>query len=191
MKRSMFYLLGLLTAMQTVAVCAQKPQDSGPNFSLTIYLFQPGQAEPGQPTFRKIQVDETNISNEPFTERGCLEFQGVFHISVVYNGLPLEEKDASARKKRQEDANNEWCKVMPQKILPGHSWTRYLPFDVDYPLCKPGTYEVTVSRESDPEHPEKSITVKSNTLTIIVPESEGCDLKAVAPKQVVPRGQER
>jgi hypothetical protein len=94
----------------------------------------------------------------------------------MYNGLPLKEKDAAAHKKREENEKSEWCKVAPQKIPPGHSWTRYLPFDVDYPLCKPGTYEVTVSRESDPEHPEKSITVKSNTLTIVVPESEACNL---------------
>jgi hypothetical protein len=60
-------------------------------------------------------------------------------------------------------------------INPGESGTRYLPFAVDYPLCKPGTYEITVSRESDPEHPEKSVTVQSNTLTIVVPEPATCD----------------
>jgi hypothetical protein len=31
--------------------------------------------------------------------------------------------------------------------------------------------------ESDPKHPEKSVTVKSNTLTIVVPEPDAEALK--------------
>jgi hypothetical protein len=171
----MIYLVGLLVAAQTAIPPALKPQEMVPTFSLTISLFQPGTAEPGQPIFRKIQVDETNVSKEPFTEHGCMEFQGVFHISVSYNGLALHEKDAAARKRREADAKKEPCRVMDTKINPGQSWTRYPPFSVDYPLCKPGTYEVTVSRESDPEHPEGSVTVKSNTLTIVV-EYQACNV---------------
>jgi hypothetical protein len=38
-----------------------------------------------------------------------------------------------------------------------------------YDVSRPGTYEVTVSRETDPDHPDKSVMVKSNTLTVIVP----------------------
>jgi len=105
-----------------------------------------------------------------------MEGQGVFSISVTYNGLPIEEKDATARKRREANAKNERCRVMATEFLPGESWTRYLPFDVDYPLCKPGTYEVMVSRESDLEHPERSVTIKSNILTIVVPEPEACNL---------------
>jgi hypothetical protein len=39
-------------------------------------------------------------------------------------------------------------------------------------MSDPGTYEVTVSRETDPDHPDRSVTVKSNTITITVPEPE-------------------
>jgi hypothetical protein len=34
----------------------------------------------------------------------------------------------------------------------------------------PGTYEIAVTRETDRDHPEKSVTVKSNTLTVVVPQ---------------------
>ncbi len=58
-------------------------------------------------------------------------------------------------------------------IPPGGVWTLYLRnFGWDYPLDVPGTYAITVSRESDPEHPEKSVTVTSNTLTVTVSEEE-------------------
>lgn len=38
-----------------------------------------------------------------------------------------------------------------------------------YDMTKPGIYEVTVSRETAPDDPAKSVTVKSNTITITVP----------------------
>jgi len=37
-------------------------------------------------------------------------------------------------------------------------------------MTVPGTYEITVTRETDPWNLAKSVTVKSNTLTIVVPE---------------------
>jgi hypothetical protein len=42
----------------------------------------------------------------------------------------------------------------------------------EYDLTAPGTYEITVTRETDRWHPERSVTVKSNTITIVVPEPE-------------------
>ena len=143
---------------------------------MTISLVQPGSHKPGDQVFRFLNVEETNTSNEPLREAGCLEDQGVLSISIVYNGSPLQERDAAARKKREASAKRGPCRVRSDAIAPGKSWTRQLYFSWDYPLCKPGTYEVTVSRESDLEHPEKSVTVKSNILTIVVPESEACNL---------------
>lgn len=163
------------------ALSAENPENREPKFTLAISLFQPGgghSAMPGQPEFREIRVIETNTSNEPLLEAGCWERQGVFSISVIYNGVHLAERDAGARKKREEQARQTPC-MLPAShavINPGESWTRYLVFSADYPLCRPGTYEVTVSRESDLEHPEKSVTVKSNTLTIVVPEPAKCEL---------------
>jgi hypothetical protein len=179
MRKTAFYFLFLLLAMQTAVLRAQNFQKQTPKFTLAIFLYQPGgghSATPGQPEFRKIRVEETNISNEAFFEEGgCLEDQGVFRISVLYNGALLEEKDAAARKKREADAKLERCGTKGFEAKPGDSWTRYLSIVWDYPMCKPGTYEITVSRETDPLHPEKSVTVKSNTLTIVVPEPATCD----------------
>lgn len=180
MRKLASYFVVLIFAIQTAAICAQNPLNRVPKFSLTIFLFQNGGAEsemPGQPIFRMIRVEETNTSNESIFEAGCLELQGLFHISVLYNGVPLEERDTATRMKREAKAKQTPCRALAtNEIRPGQSWTRYLGFAWDYPMCKPGTYEITVSRESNLEHPEKSVTVKSNTLTIVVPEPATCDL---------------
>jgi hypothetical protein len=39
-------------------------------------------------------------------------------------------------------------------------------------MTKPGTYTISVSKETFPWNPEKSVTVKSNTITIVVPKPE-------------------
>jgi hypothetical protein len=133
---------------------------------------------PGQQEFREIRVIEINTSNEPLYEAGCWEHQGVFRISVAYNGVHLEERSRAARNRREARSKQTPCMLsLSSAVLnPGESWTRYLVFSADYSLCKPGTYEITVSRESDLEHPEKSVTVKSNVLAITVPEPAKCDL---------------
>ena len=91
----------------------------------------------------------------------------------------MQERDETARKKREADAKLELCPVPTSKavIPPGQSWTRYLNPDWDYPMTKPGIYEITVSRQTDLLHPGKSVIVKSNSLTIVVP-----DPKAAVPK---------
>jgi hypothetical protein len=181
MKKQAFYLFLALFAAQAIVLRAQNSEKPAPKFTLNIYLFQNGGAEsemPGQPIFRKIRVVETNTSNEPLQEGGCWEDRGVFSISVLYDGAPLAVKDAAARKKRETEEKHTPCMVPRSKavINPGETGTRYIPLSIDYPMCKPGTYEITVSRESDLEHPEKSVTVKSDTLTIVVPEPARCDL---------------
>jgi len=127
---------------------------------------------PGHATFRELRVDETNLSSEPLKEGPCWEFRGVYSISVTHNGYPQKERDEALRKRREAQKA---CRqtALPAVIDPGQSWTRYIrSFARDYPLDEPGTYKVTVSRESDPEHPGESVTVKSNTITIEVSEEE-------------------
>jgi hypothetical protein len=181
MKKQAFYLFLALFSAQAIVLQAQNSEKPAPKFTLTIFLSQNGGAEsemPGQPIFREIRVVETNTSNELLQEAGCWDHKGIFHVSVVYNGESLEEKDTVARIKREATARRTPCAVPRSKavINPGETGTRYIPLSIDYPMCKPGTYEIIVSRESDLEHPEKSVTVKSNTLTIEVPEPARFDL---------------
>jgi hypothetical protein len=175
MKKLALNLIIFLVVLQTAALCAQT--GSEPKFSLTISLFQPFG---DHAAFRSLRVVETNTSNESFHEDGCYETRGVFNISIVHNGAPLQERDAVVRKKREQDAKLKACRVKSQYLKPGESWMRYLGFGGDYPMTEPGMYQITVSRESDLDHPENSLTVKSNTLTVVV--SESGVITTVAPK---------
>jgi len=175
MKIPISYFLVLFFTMPTVVLRAQTTKMQEPKFSLTISMFQPGGSE--NPSFHDLRVVETNTSSEAIFEDGCLETRGIFRISILYNGRPLQERDEVARKRRDADARSGRCRAMASMIDPGQSWERYVALSWDYPMTEPGTYEITVSRESDLDYPEKSVSVRSNTITIVVPQP-----KAAAPK---------
>ena len=100
-----------------------------------------------------------------------LGYAGLFRVSVFYNGVSMDEKDAAARHRGEaEQAAFASHELGLNPIKPGESFQVFLDLADRYDLSRPGTYEVTVSRETDPDHPEKSVTVKSNTITIVVPE---------------------
>jgi hypothetical protein len=172
MRNPVFGFFALLLTMQSVSLCAQTTQKTEPKFTLTIFDDSRPGGDGGYP-FWALGVEETNISNETIVEKGCLEFHGVFNILILHNGIPVKERDIATRKKREAEWKLTGCKALAyNEIRPGESWTRYLTFGWDYPLSEPGTYEITVTRETDPEHPDKSVTVRSNTITITVPEPE-------------------
>jgi hypothetical protein len=163
MKKIIINLLLVLFALQTAGA-----QIGDAKFALKISFFTAGRFNPN---FRKIRVEEKNISGDSYQEEGCYEYRGVFEISVLYNGVPLKERDAEARKAREEKAKHAWCKQMNLDMKPGDSHERFLDLGYDFPIEAPGTYEVTVSRSTDVEHPENGITVKSNTISFVVPET--------------------
>jgi hypothetical protein len=162
MKKIIFNLLLVLFALQAAGA-----QSNDARFALKISFFTAGRLNP---QFRKLRVIETNISEEQYSEDGCYEYRGVFNISVEHNGVPLQERDADARKTREEKAKHAWCKEMTLVMKPGASHERFLDLAYDFPVESPGTYEVTVSRSTDVEHPEKGVIVKSNTISFVVPE---------------------
>ena len=170
------WVLKFLVSLAIVLVgvsFAQVSEKPSPRFTLTISLFLPAGAPsgPGQPYIRDLKLVETNISNEPIKEAGCWEHQGIYHVSVSFAGHLLKERDQAARQRREAKARATACKVplSDAVIAPGKTWTRYLPLSLDYPMTQSGTYEITVSRKCDLDHPDRSATVESNTLTVVVP----------------------
>lgn len=151
----------------SIAQAAAKPS---PKFTVSISLFPIGTTTDGQ-VLRSLIVIETNISNESIPEEGCWVERGVYHVSVLLDGHAVQERDATARKAREAKARATFCKEVPlnaSMIRPGEDRSRIIPLSWDYPMSEPGTYEITVSRDSDPEHPDKNLPVTSNKLTIIV-----------------------
>jgi hypothetical protein len=173
MRKLLSYFLLLVVAMHIPAIFAQAPERSAPAFTLAIledHQFGPG--------IDRLRVIETNISNDVITEAGCVEARGWLSVSVVYNGIPLEEKDATARHLR-EAKGGQVCtsERASNEIKPGQSREHWVSVAAKYNVTKPGTYEISVARETYPDHPEKSVTVKSNTLIIVVPEPDEVEPK--------------
>jgi hypothetical protein len=88
----------------------------------------------------------------------------VLHFGRVPGSSPGGE-----RRCRGEAAQAASCthELGINEIKPGGSFQRLLELSQRYDMSRPGNYEITVTRETDPEHPEKSVTVKSNTITIV------------------------
>jgi hypothetical protein len=183
MRKPALYFLVLLLAMQSTAICAQNPEKPKPGFTLTI--------SGGEDSYYKgmyyVSVIETNISNQVIREGGCLPltYMTGFNIEVVYNGIPLkmDETSPSVQHLRKHQAHPVPCSgsLNGHEAQPGGgpegAFEDHFMISQYFDMSKPGTYQVTVSKETFPHNPEKSVTVRSNTITIIVPEP-----KAEAPK---------
>jgi hypothetical protein len=168
--------------MQTVALCAQTLEEPEPRFTLTIAEYH---HELG-PRFDRVTLRMTNISNEVITEPGCAQWRGLYVVSVLYNGVSLEEKDKATRRASDaEIAGSCTHELGINKIKPGEYIDHWFDLAYRYDLYKPGTYAITVYKETDPKpdtarpwtyvertpgDPDRSETVKSNTLTVVVPE---------------------
>lgn len=167
MRKLASHFVVMILAMQAFAAYAQFSEKTEPQFTLTISevhsVFGPG--------LDRIDVKETNISKKVIIDPGCIGERGLASVSVLYNGVPLDEKDAD-RRRRREKYYSQYCTSGGgvNGIKPGEFQEFLVSVAFKYDVWKPGTYDITVTMESDPYHPEKSVTVKSNTITVVVPE---------------------
>lgn len=155
----------MLFAMQTAAFHAQTTETPAPGFTLTI---SEGHRGPIVPYFQVLAVKLTNMSNEVMGRTGCDSFGGLYNFEVVYNGIPVKKTAAELEYRKQLEAGGCWGSMIGEHTQPGES--RY--DTLYYKTLKPGNYEITVTKETFPGEPEKTTTVRSNTLTFIVTEAD-------------------
>ena len=168
----------MLIAMQALAACAQTPESQTLNFTLAIEE-KPLEAE-NAPGTHILLVKYTNNS-DAVQRDSCMVIPDEYNIHVKRDGIAIEK-----RKSKRDTANHSEegrtglrievthrgspCHSDNKGLNPGQSVKFPLWVSSEYDMTRPGTYEITVTRETDPWNPEKSVTVKSNTLTIVVPE---------------------
>ena len=172
-------LLVLMLLLSTVTLFAQTPEKPAPTFALAIEE-KPLEAENTPGTYILL-VKYTNIS-DAVQQDNCVVDTWVYKLVVLRDGLPAEK-----RKKRSDDTEKSpdprrikvplmteanTCGRITRGINPKESVKFSLWVSTEYDMTVPGTYEITVTRETFPWNPEKSVTVKSNTITIVVPEPE-------------------
>ena len=120
-------------------------------------------------TYQVLVVKLTNTSKEVMYRTVCESFGGMYNLEVVYNGVPVEKTEAEKERRKKLEAGD--CfhgggSAIAELTKPGETREDILY----YYTAKPGTYEITATKETFPGHPEKSVTVRSNTVTVVVPE---------------------
>jgi hypothetical protein len=163
------YFVVLLIVMQTILANAQTSEKPAPGFTLTLSMgWHGGEISKN---IQVLVVKLTNISKEVIPRMVCDSYGEMNHLDVVYNGVPVEKTEAEQEYRKRWDAGD--ChggagSAREEHTKPGESREDILYYDT----TKPGRYEFTVTRETFPGQPEKSVTVRSNTITIVVPEPE-------------------
>jgi len=169
--------LVLIFAIQTITLCAQTTDRPKPWFSLAIEASDPSHPPMFYTADRQVVlVTFTNISDQ---DGSYLEY-GIdrgLDMHVLRDGAPVEETD-NMRAVTEERHPTKVSKYPsqggsyrpPTTIKAGKGFTVPLPVGDFFDMTKPGTYTITVSKETFPHDPARSVTVWSNTITIIVPE---------------------
>lgn len=166
MKKQLFLFISLIFAMLSVVIIAQTVGKPAPGFTLTLSVGRHSSEIPKN--IRVLLVKLTNTSSDVNYEDACLAFHGWYNLTVVYNGVPVEDTDKQKEFKKQRATGECNGSRTARNVKPGESRDDLFYYDTS----KPGTYEFTVDRETFPMNPEKNVTVRSNTLTIVVPEPE-------------------
>jgi len=175
-------LLVLMFLSSFVVPFAQTQEMKAPTFSLAIEEGQLSAQAGYQPNDHKLIVKYTNAS-DGIQNDGCMVTPSAYKILVLRDGVTAEKR----KSKKQIQVNDEEkgkgvrikvtltesdsCQRFEKGLKPGESVTFPLWVSSEYDMTLPGTYEITVTRETDRWNHEKSVTVKSNTLTIVVPEA--------------------
>jgi hypothetical protein len=91
---------------------------------------------------------------------------GVFHRLKVFNGNPVAPTKEDLQFDQALDQGNCIGASAAKVLQPGESKRTFLSYDT----TKPGTYEFTVEQGTFPRYPAKNVMVRSNTVTIVVPD---------------------
>jgi hypothetical protein len=172
-------LLVLILLTPAMGLLAQSTAITLPVFALSIEE-KPLEAENTQGT-HVLLVKYTNTSKTEQKD-GCMVTPGAYKVVVLRDGTAVEKRKPKSVPEESNNVNSnrhkikvnfteqEACHGVDKGLKPGESVKFSLWVSSNYDLSLPGTYEITVTRETDRWNPEKSVTVKSNTLTIVVPE---------------------
>jgi hypothetical protein len=171
MKRPSRKRLLLSLLLVSLVLRAQSPEETAAGFKLTVSVLEgPGKEFPD--SIQVLVVKLTNISNTVVREDACSAFGGLYKLVVVRDGVQIEEND-EIRKEREARETEEakggmFCvgSVRTRALNPGESWDDQIYYDT----VTPGRYQFTVEEKAFPRGSQESVTVRSNSVTVIVPD---------------------
>ncbi|MDR3713370.1 MAG: hypothetical protein P4L51_11175 [Puia sp.] len=168
MKRLVMYLVVLLFALQTGAIATQEREEPKPTFKLSIEVDE--SRTRWNPDLHRLVVRFTRVSMGIEVQRFHDEAEGMYNMIVLHDGVLAKETPAmrALRNFRKRDGNP--TIRFPQLLKTGEIWITTLDVSDYYEMTHPGTYQVTVTRASDPGNPTYSFLVRSNTVAFVVPQ---------------------
>lgn len=163
-----FWIVGMMFSGATPANGQSLPLfKPAAGFTLRISRVGYGGSNPGN---YAVLVTEKNISGEEIRGSDCTNFGDWLNLIVLYNGVPMPETDAVTRLNEVRKARGPCGRTFGGwKISPGEEHQYQLNITQFYDMHKPGIYQITVTKETAPDHPVMSTTVRSNAITIVVP----------------------
>jgi hypothetical protein len=173
MKKTAFQIVILLFAIQTLALHGQATERPKPGFSLSIEEAEVSPLSSGYPSdYHKLLVTYTNISNNDENYSNS-DSAHALDMHVLLDGAPAQEREGMRELREERHPTKPAIRApsvrSPTTIKPGKGFAFPLEISGYFDMTKPGTYTITVSKETYPNDPSKSATVWSNTITIVVP----------------------
>jgi hypothetical protein len=171
-------LVVLLFALHNVVLFGQKSETPKPAFTLSIE--EDHEAARTAPGVHRVLVKYTNVSTGDELDHFYKEALEMYNIIVLRDGISVAETTAMRALRNYRKADNDYYPPNQRVLRPGESWTDALDVSDFYDMSAPGTYQVTVTRESLPLNLAYSTLVRSNTIVIVVrPGAGAADMPAV------------
>ena len=174
MRKLALYLPLTIFAAHAFGICfAQEVKKPEPTFTLSIE--EDKETTRTSPDLHRLLVQFTRVAIGVEVERFHEEAKGMYEMIVLRDGVPVPETDAMRNLRAYRRVDNNPMIRHPRFLETGQSWTTPLDVSDYYDMSEPGTYQVTVTRESFPFPRDRaySTTVRSNTITIVVPRRVG------------------
>lgn len=171
MKKFGWQFLALPFVMLPIVFFAQAVERPKPGFTISI---EDDKTLPDDYPFgyHRLLVTFTNVTD--LAEDNSMLDPHTLNMIVLYDGAPADETKLmrQERKYREAVASGKALGIarVPGTLKPGESVKIPLYISSYFNTSKSGTYTITVSQETYPWDPARSVTVWSNTLTIIVPQ---------------------
>ncbi|HTW45929.1 MAG TPA: hypothetical protein VMD58_10315 [Acidobacteriaceae bacterium] len=167
-------------AVSIVAVV--KPE---PAFTLNI------EADPATartyPALHRVLVTLTNVSSSILVNQFHTESLNMYNMVVLRNGIPAPETDAMKALAQYRKVDRFPAIRHPFVLYPGQTYTTSLDVSDYYDMSQPGTYQITITRQSLPLNPAYSTLVRSNSITTTVPPQTAASQSAETMPKPQPR----
>jgi len=166
-QRASILAVSLLAAFASPALAQAPAAKPAPTF--TLHIEDDPVAARIAPGFHRVVVSYTRVLPGFELEQFHPESENMYDMIVTRDGVAAPELPALLALRAYRKADRYPTVQNPRLLKMGESWTSLLDISDYFDMTKPGMYQVTVTRLSQPHSPEYSVMVRSNTLSIVVP----------------------